>query len=213
MLGCRLVRWNGKFVSAVAVDSFEWKNEWMEATCDDEMRKWQSIYSFPFRFVNITPNSDGLTLKMEPAPVPPHPEPVPAYKCKCGFYSVNSLREIGKVVGQPLDNVVLVLTQSAGRIVIHEHGYRAQYVRPVAVVYPFTYRKESRALHYTKYSFEKWLKSPLTLPWISSSKVERTYGHTLGHDAAMTAQKLRLPILSPTEASKMLTQDREKSNG
>src|SRR5258708_2158413 len=47
MFGCRLVKWNTgkKFVSAVAVDNFEWQNRWMEAHCDDEMRKWGTMMS------------------------------------------------------------------------------------------------------------------------------------------------------------------------
>lgn len=226
LLGCRFVKWSveKKAVTAVSAD-FVWRNKWQTAECNEEMRQWYIYATARPKLTTVIGNGLLGDLLMEYPKPERHAEVSPAENCKCGFYSFNGLRSAGLVMHSEIDSGVMIVTESAGNIVLHEDGFRAQYAKPVAVVYPFTYKMQTRMLKASDIRWDNYLRlGPPTFSelygngrvderiWIHDIVTRTDYGHTFGHDAAMVAQKLGIPIFPPSEVTNMLRNSRMENN-
>jgi hypothetical protein len=62
--------------------------------------------------------------------------PSPALGCSCGIYATSTLRDPGAAwrSGPHYEHHMIGAVALWGRVVEHEHGYRAQHARPVALL-------------------------------------------------------------------------------
>ncbi len=216
LLGCRFVKWSAekKAVTSVSAE-FVWRNKWMESECDQDMRKRHKFFASPFMAMpqvsltsRVVANAIALSYTFE-APEP-HTETSPAETCKCGFYNFRDLRSAGIVMTATLMDGVMLVTESAGKIIMHDRGFRSQYCRPVGVVFPFTYKMESRSFRQDDVVIERHLRNgPDGLwqdakAWVKDQHVRIEHGYTLSDDSIMVAQKLRIPVIAPWEVTNMI---------
>lgn len=199
---------------------FGWQSDWMEAKCDPDMRKWQMFWSngtLP-RMV-LSSKIVGNTVEMAfTHAVEPHTEMTPAEICKCGFWNLNDLRSAGLVMHDEIGDGVMILTESRGKIVLHNNGFRSQYCKPVAVVYPFTYRMQTKWYKVEDvYRISELVNGADGLyvrekVWVSKIRSNKLYGHTYAHESIMAARSLCIPVLPPSEVTNMLRNNRMENN-
>lgn len=106
-------------------DKVVWDGSTMKAICDGGLALTNSpktIFGFPIML-------EGIEL---------HTEPAPAYDCGCGMYAFNTLETLEMQPCTMLDHsdFCAVLVEAWGKTIIHEHGFRSEYIRPVATVCP-----------------------------------------------------------------------------
>jgi hypothetical protein len=146
-----------------------------------------------------------------------HSESCPAEVCKCGFWNLHDLRAAGSVMRDEIDDGVMILTESNGKIVLHDNGFRSEYCKPVAVVYPFTYKMEtkwfmSEDVYRTVGRYDAGLPIEGNSVWVKKVRVRAMYGHTQSYESIMVSLKLRIPAIAPSEATDMLRNSRMENN-
>lgn len=166
-------------------DKVVWDGSTMKAICDGGLALTNSpktIFGFPIML-------EGIEL---------HTEPAPAYDCGCGMYAFNTLTVLESQPCNMLDHsdFCAVLVEARGNVVIHEFGFRSEYMRPVATVCPTKMR--------TSDGFWGAMKIQKTdVPGVFKATMEERTNDkmTLILVASEMAQLLRVGIMPPDSAN------------
>lgn len=91
----------------------------------------------------------------------PHAEPThtaPNADCRCGFYAAATREELVAYIGRPEPSwlqPIVAKVALAGRVIVHEHGYRAEAMRVVAW-WPIVTWAERMARHAKTEALRGW---------------------------------------------------------